>query len=133
NTDGGSRAPEKEGEGLLPPREAPATPPATADAKSRSASDGAGGASSPESALDVTPAAGTGPQPNGVAAKGSDAATVDVTVTDEPVQTATTTGTGAFRIQLAAVKTPDAAQAAWKKMAKAYPEVLKGLALNVVK
>ena len=49
----------------------------------------------------------------------------------EPVQTATTTG--AFRIQLAAVKTQEAAQAAWKKMMKTHPDVLKGLKLNVVK
>jgi len=123
--------PAKESEVLLPAPEAPVTPPAAADTKSQSATDGAGSPSAPEPALDVTPAAGTDTQPDDAAAEGSGATSVGVTTTDEPIQTATTTG--AFRIQLAAVKTPAAAQAAWKKMTKTYPEVLKGLALNVVK
>jgi len=123
--------PAKESEVLLPAPEAPVTPPAAADTKSQSANDGVGSPRAAEPALDVTPAAGTGTQPDDAAAEGSDATSVGVATTDEPIQTATTTD--AFRIQLAAVKTPEAARAAWKKMTKTYPEVLKGLALNVVK
>ena len=123
--------PARESEVLLPAPEAPVTPPAASDTKSQSATDGAGGASAPEPALDVTPAAGTDTRPDDSAAAGSGATSEGVATTDEPIQTATTTG--AFRIQLAAVKTPEAAQAAWKKVTKTYPDVLKGLALNVVK
>jgi cell division septation protein DedD len=84
----------------------------------------------PALALDVAPAAGTDAQPDETpAAASTDEAVATVTVA-EPVQKATT---GAFRIQLAAVKSDDAAQAAWKKMLKTHPDVLNGLKLNVVK
>jgi cell division septation protein DedD len=78
---------------------------------------------------DVAPAAGSDVHPD--AAAGPDDRHAAAATVDQPVQTATTGG--AFRIQLAAVKTHDAAQAAWKKMTKSYPDVLKGLALNIVK
>lgn len=48
-----------------------------------------------------------------------------------PTQTAA--AGGAFRVQLAAVKSADAAKAAWAKMTKANPDALKGLSLKVVK
>jgi hypothetical protein len=47
-----------------------------------------------------------------------------------PTQTA---AVGGYRVQLAAVKSADAAKAAWTKMAKANPDVLEGLSLKVVK
>ena len=40
---------------------------------------------------------------------------------------------GAFRIQLAAVRSQDAARLGWQKMTKAYPDILGPLTLNVVK
>jgi cell division septation protein DedD len=48
-----------------------------------------------------------------------------------PTQTAA--AGGAYRVQLAAVKSADAAKAAWAKVTKANPDVLKGLSLKVVK
>jgi cell division protein FtsN len=124
--------PAKENEVLLPAPEVPVAPPAAADAKTQAPTEAA--SSVPSAAtptLDVAPAAGTASPPADAATAASDAKSAGAAATDEPVQTATTSG--AFRIQLAAVKTRDAAQAAWKKMAKAHPDVLKGLSLNVVK
>jgi cell division septation protein DedD len=121
--------PAKESEVLLPGPEAPVAPPAAADSKSQTAPDAASIPSVPALPLDVAPAAGADSKPQDAAAAPSDAK--PAATTDQPVQTATTTG--AFRIQLAAVKTSEAATAAWKKMTKTYPDVLKGLALNVVK
>jgi cell division septation protein DedD len=117
--------PAKENEVLLPAPEAPVTPPSPPDAKSQTATATVDLPRVPAPALDVAPAAG------GTETRPQDTADARSATTDEPIQTATTTG--AFRIQLAAVKTSEAAQAAWKKMAKAYPDDLKGLALNVVK
>jgi cell division septation protein DedD len=119
--------PAKEGEVLLPPAEAPVTPPTAPDTKSQTAT--AEVPSVPAAPTDVAPAAGTSVQPDASAGP-DDKHTAPATV-DQPTQIATTTG--AFRIQLAAVKTHDAAQAAWKKLTKSYPDVLKGLALNIVK
>ena len=123
--------PAQESEVLLPPPEAPVTPPAPASAEPPTATESAAVPSVPAPTLDVAPAAGTKAQPDetlAAAAAGEPTASATVSV---PVQTATTTG--AFRIQLAAVKTQDAAQAAWKKILKTNPDVLKGLKLNVVK
>jgi len=119
--------PAKEHEVLLPAPESPVTPPSLPDAKSQSAPAVVDVPSVPAPALDVAPAAGTDTQPRDTA----EARSAGAKGTDEPIQTATTTG--AFRIQLAAVKTSEAAQTAWKKLAKTYPDVLKGLALHVVK
>jgi cell division septation protein DedD len=115
----------KEGEVLLPPAEAPVTPPTAPDAKSQTATTAVPGV--PAAPTDVAPAAGTDTK----AVAGPDDRPAATATTDQAVQTATTTG--AFRIQLAAVKTHDAAIAAWKKMTKSYPDVLKGLTLNVAK
>ena len=115
--------PTKEHEVLLPAPEAPVTPPSPPDAKSQTAT----ATVDVPNVLDVAPAAGKDTQPQDTA----EARSAGAETTAEPIQTATTTG--AFRIQLAAVKTSEAAQAAWKKLAKSYPDVLKGLALNVVK
>lgn len=124
--------PAKEGEVLLPPPEAPVTPPALATPEPPTATQNAAAPSAPEPAPDIAPAAGGGAQSDTTAVAAAKdeptAATVPVT---EPVQTAT--AGGGFRIQLAAVKTRDSAQAAWKKLTKTYPDVLSGLALNVVK
>jgi cell division septation protein DedD len=123
--------PAKESEVLLPPPEAPVTPPAPASTEPPAATGAAGVTSVPAPTLDVAPAAGTNTQPDKTpAATTADEPTAPATVS-VPVQTATTTG--AFRIQIAAVKTQDAAQAAWKKILKTNPDVLKGLKLNVVK
>ena len=122
--------PAQESEVLLPPPEAPMTPPAATSAEPQTATEATAAPSAPAPALDVAPAAGTDAQPDETSAAASDEATATVTVA-LPVQTAATTG--AFRIQLAAVKTQDAAQAAWKKMMKTHPDVLKGLKVNVVK
>jgi cell division septation protein DedD len=119
--------PAKEGEVLLPPPEAPVAPP-VATVPEPQVVPPATSASPPT--LDLAPAAGTAAQPDATASAKDEPAAATVPAT-EPVQTATTTG--AFRIQLAAVKTRDAAQAAWKKLTKTYPDVLRGLALNVVK
>lgn len=123
--------PAKEGEVLLPPPEAPVTPPVLAVPEPQAPAQTVAAPSTPAPAPDIAPAAGGGTQPDATSAAAKDEpATATVPVT-EPVQTAT--ANGGFRIQLAAVKTRDAAQVAWKKLAKTYPDVLKGLALNVVK
>jgi len=123
--------PAKESEVLLPAPEAPVTPPAAADSKPQIGAGAASVPSAPAPPLDVAPAAGTDTQTLDTAAATPDAKSTSVATTDEPIQIAATTG--AFRIQLAAVKTSAAAAAAWKRMTKTYPDVLKGLALNVVK
>lgn len=123
--------PAKESEVLLPAAEAPVTPPAAADAKSQTAPEAAGVPSVPAPTLDVAPATGTTTRPEDTAAPAPDAEAAGAAPPDQAIQTATTAG--AFRIQLAAVKTREAAQVAWKKMTKSYPDVLEGLALNVVK
>ena len=119
--------PAKEGEVLLPPAEAPVIPPTTPATKSQAGTADVPGV--PASPTDVAPAAGTNVHAD--AAAGPDERPAATATVDQPVQIATTGG--AFRIQLAAVKTHDAAQAAWKKMTKSYPDVLKGLALNIIK
>jgi cell division septation protein DedD len=122
--------PVRESEVLLPPPEAPMTPPAAPSPEPQAPTQMAAIPEVPALALDVAPAAGTDAQPDETpAAASTDEAVATVTVA-EPVQKATT---GAFRIQLAAVKSDDAAQAAWKKMLKTHPDVLNGLKLNVVK
>ena len=113
--------PAKESEVLLPPAEAPVAPPAAV----------ASVPIVPASPPDVAPAAGTTAPPENTAPAAPAAKAAAAAPPAQPVQTATTAG--AFRIQLAAVKTQEAAQVAWKKMTKSYPDVLKGLALNVVK
>jgi cell division septation protein DedD len=122
--------PAKESEVLLPPPEAPITPPA-ASAESQTATEIPAIPSVPAPPLDGAPAAGTGTQPDETSAAPSASQSAATATVAAPVQTATTTG--AFRIQLAAVKSEDAAQAAWKKLMKTHPDVLKGLKLNVVK
>jgi cell division septation protein DedD len=83
-------------------------------------------------APDLEPAAGTGPaQPVPPPTADDQPQPVAEEPADTPVQTAAVTG--AFRIQVAAVKSREAAQAGWKKMTKAHPDVLGGLTLNVVK
>lgn len=121
--------PTKEGEVLLPPPEAPVAPPIATMPEPQVAPPAPSAAALPP---DLAPAAGTTVPPEATAAASAkdESATATVPAT-EPVQTATATGT--FRIQLAAVKTRDAAQTAWKKLAKTYPDVFKGLSLNVVK
>jgi cell division septation protein DedD len=106
---------------LLPPPEDPVIPPVLAEQPA--AAESAEIPSVP--APDLEPAAGasTESQPAAAAA--------EPTPDEEPVQTAAVTG--AFRIQLAAVKSQDAAQLGWKKMTNAHPDVLGGLTLNVVK
>jgi cell division septation protein DedD len=123
--------PAKESEVLLPAAEAPVTPPDAADAKSQTAPEAAGVPSVPAPTLDVAPAAGATTRPEDAAAPAADAKAAGAAPPDQAIQTATTVG--AFRIQLAAVKTREAAQVVWKKMTKSYPDVLEGLALNVVK
>jgi len=123
--------PAKESEVLLPPPEAPVTPPAAASAEPRTATETATVPSVPAPTLDVAPEAGTDTETDETSAAATAGEPPATATVAEPVQTATTTG--AFRIQLAAVKTQDAAQAAWKKMTKTHPDVLMGLKLNVVK
>src|SRR5262249_29733589 len=76
--------------------------------------------------LDVAPAAGS-PTPAPPPSADQSTATGDAPATP------TAMTTGVFRVQLAAVKSADAAQVAWKKLTKTYPDVLKGLKLEVVK
>jgi len=123
--------PAKESEVLLPPPEAPIAPPAVPSAESQTAAGTPAIPSVPAAPLDVAPAAGAGTPPGDTSATASASQSAATATVAEPVQTVTTTG--AFRIQLAAVKSEDAAQAAWKKLMKTHPDVLKGLKLNVVK
>jgi len=121
--------PTKDGEVLLPPPETPVVPPPVPATKPDTAT--AEGPGVPAAPTDVAPAAGTDAHPNAPTPSGPDDRPGTAATAEQPAQTATTTG--AFRIQLAAVKSHDAAQAAWKKLTKNYPDILKGLALNVVK
>jgi cell division septation protein DedD len=61
--------------------------------------------------------------------------TAPATTPEQPAkpQTQTAAVGSAYRVQLAAVKSADAAKAAWTKMTKANPDALKGLSLKVVK
>ncbi|MGH6927680.1 MAG: SPOR domain-containing protein, partial [Dongiaceae bacterium] len=123
-----------EAEVLLPPPEAPVSPPVPAEEQTAAETAEIPSVPAPE----VEPAAGgesaeqatssDQPQP-GVEEPAVEA--VDPVAEEEPVQTAAVTG--AFRIQLAAVKSEDAAQVGWKKMTKSHPDVLGALSLNVVK
>jgi cell division septation protein DedD len=60
---------------------------------------------------------------------------VPAAATAQPTKPATQTAAtgGAYRVQLAAVKSADAAKAAWTKISKANADALKGLSLKVVK
>jgi cell division septation protein DedD len=61
--------------------------------------------------------------------------TAPAAATAQPAKPATQTAAagGAYRVQLAAVKSADAAKAAWTKISKANADALKGLSLKVVK
>ena len=121
--------PPQEKEVLLPQPEAPMTPPsATGTQPPSTQNQSAVIPSVPAPDLDVAPAAGSSTPASPPAADQSTAAGA---ATATPTQTAM--ATGVFRVQLAAVKSADAAQAAWKKLTKTYPDVLKGLKLEVVK
>jgi cell division septation protein DedD len=117
-----------EAEVLLPPPEAPVSPPVVAE--QQTAAESAEIPSVP--APDLEPAAGAGAddQPQPVPEEPAVAAAAPA-LEEDPVQTAAITG--AFRIQLAAVKSEDAAQVGWRKMTKTHPDVLGDLTLNVVK
>jgi len=120
--------PTKDGEVLLPPPETPVAPPAPPAAdKSATAPATADVPVVPTPPGEVTPAAGGDAQASAPPTPASNNKAADT----QPAQVAT--AAGAFRIQLAAVKTHDAAQAAWKKLTKNYPDVLKGLTPNIVK
>lgn len=124
-----------EAEVLLPPPESPVSPPAVVE--QQAAGESSEIPSVPAPSLDLEPAAGAG---QNSAEQGSapsseqsqpEPAAMEPAAEEEPVQTAA--ATGAFRIQLAAVRSQDAAQVGWKKMTKAHPDVLGTLSLNVVK
>jgi hypothetical protein len=127
-----------EAEVLLPPPEAPLSPPVPAEE-----SPALGSAeipSVPAPVPDADPAAGSGEEPAEAATaepddepapEASAAAATEPAAGEETVQTAAVAG--AFRIQLAAVKSQDAARLGWQKMTKAYPDILGPLTLNVVK
>lgn len=127
-----------EAEILLPAPEDPLSPPAAAEdpAPLQSAEI----PSVPAPALDADPAAGSDEEPaqapaaapdDEQAADASAVADTEPAAGDEPVQAAAVTG--AFRIQLAAVKSQDAARLGWQKMTKAHPDILGPLTLKVVK
>jgi hypothetical protein len=127
-----------EAEVLLPPPEAPLAPPAPAEESA--AIESAEIPSVPAPVPVDDPAAGSGDEPAETATATPDdppapetsaAADTEPAAGDEPVQTAA--AAGAFRIQLAAVKSQDAARLGWQKMTKAYPDILGPLTLNVVK
>jgi cell division septation protein DedD len=129
----GSSGAAEETEVLLPPPEDPVSPPVVAEPQA--VPEPAEIPSVP--APDLEPAAGASaepPLPGTATAEGPPPAPGEPAASppqDEPVQTAAVTG--AFRIQLAAVKSQDAAQLGWKKLTKAHPDILGGLTLNVVK
>src|SRR5215831_13598658 len=123
--------PPQEKEVLLPQPEAPMTPPTGTQPDSTqnqgsAQSQSAAIPSVPAPELNLAPAAGSSTSP-----PAADPSTAAGNAAATPTQTAM--ATGAFRVQLAAVKSADAAQTAWKKLTKTYPEVLKGLKLDVVK
>jgi len=125
-----------EAEVLLPPPEAPLSPPVVAE------QDPAAIPTVP--APEIEPIAGSVGEtadaattalpddPPQAPAEESSVAATEPAAGSDAVQTAVVAG-GAFRIQLAAVKSRDAAQLGWQKMAKAHPDVLGPLTLNVVK
>lgn len=126
---GSPAAPETEV--LLPPPESPVSPPAPAE--QQAAADSNEIPSVPAPSLDLEPAAGAGEDPaEPGAATSSEPSQAEPAAEEEPVQTAAA-ATGPFRIQLAAVKSQDAAQVGWKKMTKSHPDVLGTLSLKVVK
>jgi len=124
---------------LLPQPETPVTPPVAAAAPpaNTNAPPAAGSTDIPTvpapdpNIANIAPAAGTPTQPPQTAEAPASSQSADQAAPAAPVQTASTTG--AFRIQLAAVKSQDAAQAAWKKLTKSFPDVLGGMKLNVAK
>jgi cell division septation protein DedD len=119
-----------EAEVLLPPPESPVSPPAPAEQQAAAASNEI--PSVPAPSLDLKPSAGAGEDPaEPAAATSNEPSPPEPAMEEEPIQSAA--APGAFRIQLAAVKSQDAAQAGWKKMAKTHPDVLGALSLNVVK
>jgi cell division septation protein DedD len=126
-----------ETEVLLPPPEDPVNPPVVAEQQQTT---GPAEIPSVPAPPEVEPAAGANAEsgrpdapaaPVEPAVEAAPAAPAEAAPPDEPVQTAAVTG--AYRIQLAAVKSQDAAQVGWKKMAKAHPDVLGSLTFNVVK
>jgi sporulation related protein len=125
--------PPQEKEVLLPQPEAPMTPPSATGTQPGNLQNQGSAQNQPAAIpsvpapdLDVAPAAGSSTSP-----PAADQSTAAGDVAATPTQTAM--ATGVFRVQLAAVKSTDAAQAAWKKLTKTYPDVLKGLKLEVVK
>jgi hypothetical protein len=128
----GAKQPQKP-EVLLPQPEAPMTPPpASATALGASQNQSTAVPTVPAPSLDAEPAAGSpAPAAPPAASASAQPAPDQTAVADTPTQTAM--AAGAFRVQLAAVKSSDAAQVAWKKLTKTFPDVLKGLKLDVVK
>lgn len=131
---GGGAAPAQP-EVLLPPPENPVAPPTpsvaeTATAEPPPAPD-AGDipvVAAPELTMEPSAGSDTAAAPaEEPAVTSAEAAAPE----EAPAQTATTTGS--FRIQLAAVKSSDAAKAAWTKLTKTHPDVLGGLKLSVAK
>ncbi len=148
-------------EQLLPPPEEPLTPPpeaqpapaATATAgDGTAATDGAAAPAVPSVEVPLTPPAATVPTTNQTtssaaatattAANGATTSTAPATTTTAaPATTATTTApattqtatAGNYRVQLVALKSEDAAKAAWTNFQKKYPDLLKDLALNIDK
>lgn len=120
--------PAKDGEVLLPPPETPVAPPTPAPTNAPATAEVP---VLPAPPAEVATAAGTDAQASAPAVPAGNDKPAETAPATQPAQVAT--AAGAFRIQLAAVKTHDAAQAAWKKLAKNYPDVLKGLTPNIVK
>jgi hypothetical protein len=127
-----------EAEVLLPPPEAPLSPPAPAEESA--AIESAEIPSVPAPLPEADPTAASSDEHAGAATAAPDdppspaasaAADTEPAAGEEPVQAAV--AAGAFRIQLAAVKSQDAARLGWQKMTKAYPDILGPLTLNVVK
>jgi cell division septation protein DedD len=129
--------PSRETEVLLPVPEAPIAPPVAAE-PSPPASEAAEIPRVAAPAPDVEPAAGSGAQtadaaPSTSAPDEPEIATAEAPSPEPEPPTQTAAAAGAFRIQLVAVKSQDAAESAWKKMTKAHPDILAGLTLKVVK
>ena len=120
-----------ETEVLLPPPEAPVSPPVAAEPPTTAEPIEIPSVPAP----DLEPAAGAqSAQSETQSAEQPQPVPEEPTASppdEEPIQTAA--ATGAFRIQLAAVKSQDAAQLGWKQLTKAHPDVLGGLTLIVVK
>jgi cell division protein FtsN len=130
-----------EAEVLLPDPEVPLAPPVTGQpqVETPTMATEALGASSPQP--DIDPAAGSATQPTETQAagissgqpEGSSAAASSAEQAGSGESSPAAAAAEAFRIQLIAVKNREAAQAAWRKMTKAHPEILKGLAPNIMK